>query len=323
MEESKELQDGIAHFFKPGQLGLWYACKSFSTFQFQTPPPSSSTVKNKCRQIIKEYLESDSSQYRLNISQEVIDVLKENLKEKEVGFDILDDVWRDVEVMMEKRPFPRFHDDIGFGVLRSWDALSNRLGTKKIGKFLFMTFFEKCPEVMSLFTMGNMAKHGEMVAGLIDLATNSLQDINVFIPEMMNLGRRHRNYGFKPEYIEFFREALIETVRNGVEKTDFEFDEQVEESWRVIFALMEALMIRAFVQMEAETWVAQQKNEYYDSDSDISTNISSKHQNSMSNTPKSRFRAARALSSSNYGGDQCSSSSSQGKKSRKDKCIVM
>lgn len=150
--------------------------------------------------------------------------------------------------MMEERPFPRFSQELGVDIQKSWDGLTERLSVHKIGKIVFMNFFIKRPEVMPLFNK-DVEKHGAMIAGMVDMAIQSIGDLKGLMPALISIGERHKDFGggVKPEQFDALGDAFVDTLKDSLKE---EFSPSMEKSWRTIFFFMSQVMQNAMNQAE-------------------------------------------------------------------------
>jgi hemoglobin-like flavoprotein len=192
--------------------------------------------------------------------------MRTKLRETKVGrfvSDIFDEAWDSIELRLEKRAFPLLKADIGREIQKTWDDATEKMSMDKLGKILFMNFFEVQPEAMALFKT-DVGKHGAMLAGLMSASVQSLESLKALITSSIALGHRHSKYGAKPEYFQNFIKAVLRTFKDILKE---DFKEKSEKAWTIMFTIMSTVMICGI----------QHSIEDEDTDSNQGSSSSSKH----------------------------------------------
>eukprot|EP00475_Leptophrys_vorax_P033868 TRINITY_DN5391_c0_g3_i1.p1 TRINITY_DN5391_c0_g3~~TRINITY_DN5391_c0_g3_i1.p1 ORF type:complete len:614 (-),score=210.75 TRINITY_DN5391_c0_g3_i1:1019-2860(-) len=185
---------------------------------------------------------------------------------------VFDGVWEALESRLEKRPFPIFKVAVGVNIQDTWDKITEKLSTDKLGKILFMNFFQQESAVMPLFKM-DITKHGSMLAGLMDVTVKSLSSMKELVAHLLLLGAKHNKYGARPEWFPAFGRAMIQTFQDCLKDR---FTEDCEKSWNVVFAIISGAMLTGM--------------EYGDDQSDVeSTGSSGKDHTGRSTVSGSEF----------------------------------
>ncbi|CAH3152671.1 unnamed protein product [Pocillopora meandrina] len=122
-----------------------------------------------------------------------------------------------------------------------------------IGKKVFGRLFESNPRIQDIFPAFKSLKleavinsrslylHVRRVMTALENAIFSLNDAEVFIEYLMNLGERHKAWPVRLEHFDMIEEALIWTLKDSfpTKCTDY-----VAETWRELFRFISATMMR-------------------------------------------------------------------------------
>jgi hemoglobin-like flavoprotein len=120
----------------------------------------------------------------------------------------------------------------------------------KVGAKFYGRLFKTAPETRALFKSDMSYQHAKfmsVVAELVSLHLRSLISLPVTrldageaaMPGMRDLGRRHGEFGVRPEHFELMRAALMETLE---EVLDDDFTEEVREAWEGAFDVLANVM---------------------------------------------------------------------------------
>ena len=101
-------------------------------------------------------------------------------------------------------------------------------------KLFYSKLFELDPELKPLFK-GNMDEQGRKLMQVIGVAVNGLDDLDMIVPVVQDLGKRHVDYGVKAKDYNTVGTALIWTLQQGL---DNKFTPEVEEAWIVVYSLL-------------------------------------------------------------------------------------
>jgi hemoglobin-like flavoprotein len=120
----------------------------------------------------------------------------------------------------------------------------------KVGSKFYGRLFKMAPETRALFR-GDMsyqhAKFMSVVAELVNLHLRSLISLPVTrldageaaMPGMRDLGRRHGDFGVRPEHFQLMRTALMDTL---AEMLDEDFTDEIREAWEGAFDVLSNVM---------------------------------------------------------------------------------
>jgi len=102
----------------------------------------------------------------------------------------------------------------------------------------YARLFETTPEVKPLFR-GDMREQGAKLMQMIDVAVRGLSRLNEIVPAVQNLGRRHRDYGVKPEHYDAVAAALLWTLGQGLGDA---FTSPVHDAWVAAYTVLATTM---------------------------------------------------------------------------------
>jgi hemoglobin-like flavoprotein len=98
--------------------------------------------------------------------------------------------------------------------------------------------FEIAPEVRPLFKH-NMDEQGQKLMQMIGVAVANLDRLEVIVPAIQALGKRHATYGVKPAHYEAVGAALLWTLEKGL---GYAFTPEVREAWALVYATLADVM---------------------------------------------------------------------------------
>lgn len=107
---------------------------------------------------------------------------------------------------------------------------------------LFYTnLFERDPQLQSLFT-GNMTAQGAKLMQMISAAVARLDQPDVLLPILQQLGVRHKDYGVKDAHYSTVGAALLQTLEQGLGD---DFTPDVRQAWTDVYGVMAETMMAA------------------------------------------------------------------------------
>ena len=101
--------------------------------------------------------------------------------------------------------------------------------------------FEIDPELKALFS-GNMQEQGRKLMATINTAVNSINKLDVLLPIIQDLGRRHIGYGVKDKDYDSVGAALLWTLEQGLGDA---FTAEVKEAWTLTYNTIAKVMMDA------------------------------------------------------------------------------
>lgn len=108
--------------------------------------------------------------------------------------------------------------------------------------------FEIAPEVKPLFK-GDMSEQGRKLMTTLGVVVNSLKDLPAIVPVAQKLAVKHLEYGVKAEHYAPVGEALVWTLKAGLED---DFTAETEAAWIAAYTILAGVMIEAAYPEAAE-----------------------------------------------------------------------
>ena len=124
-------------------------------------------------------------------------------------------------------------------VQSSWKMVEG-IGPQAAALF-YSNLFEADPSLKPLFK-GDMVEQGKKLMQMIGAAVGKLTDLDVLVPILQGLGKRHGAYGVQEVHYATVGGALLKTLEQGLGPA---FTPQVKESWASVYAVMSNVMIAA------------------------------------------------------------------------------
>mmetsp|Transcript_28200 Transcript_28200/g.43443 ORF Transcript_28200/g.43443 Transcript_28200/m.43443 type:complete len:163 (-) Transcript_28200:121-609(-) len=146
-------------------------------------------------------------------------------------------------------------------VIDSWEAVRRLPDYEEIvGKKLFIKLFQLEPDAKAIFGFGKIGTgngeelpkelidskrfttHAKYFIQMIDKALGMLgPDIELLTEILLDLGKKHVNYGVKPEYFPSMGRALIHSVQTVLGDG---FTEDMKDAWVEVYGALSYDMIR-------------------------------------------------------------------------------
>lgn len=98
--------------------------------------------------------------------------------------------------------------------------------------------FEIAPEVKPYFK-GDMKEQGKKLMAMIGTAVNSLSNVEAVVPAIQEMGKRHVDYGVKPEDYDSVGAALLWTLEQGLGD---DFTPETKEAWATVYGVVATTM---------------------------------------------------------------------------------
>ena len=98
--------------------------------------------------------------------------------------------------------------------------------------------FESAPGVRPLFP-DDMAEQKKKLMQMLATAVANLHRVEEILPALEDLGRRHVDYGTRPEHYDTVGEALLWTLEQGLGEA---FTPAVEEAWTRTYTMIAEVM---------------------------------------------------------------------------------
>jgi len=111
-------------------------------------------------------------------------------------------------------------------------------------EIFYTKLFEIDSNLKPLFPSGveAMAAQGNKLMTMLSSAVAGLSNLEMLVPVLENLGKRHLEYKVEPSHYDAVGAALIGTLSAGLGD---EFTPEVEEAWTTVYGTMSSVMIGA------------------------------------------------------------------------------
>ena len=115
------------------------------------------------------------------------------------------------------------------------------------GDLFYARLFEIAPEVRPLFPADISAQRDKLMR-MLTTAVNNLHQLEVIVPAVKDLGKRHVRYGVRDAHYDKVGEALIWTLDNGLGDA---FTPPVKAAWVATFGTLAGVMKAAAASIAA------------------------------------------------------------------------
>lgn len=107
--------------------------------------------------------------------------------------------------------------------------------------------FELDPALQPMFK-GSMQEQGRKLTAMINTAVNGLDNLDVIVPAIEDLGRRHVAYGVKDQHYDTVGVALIWTLEKGLGPL---FTPACKDAWVTVYGVLAGTMKSAAAEAAA------------------------------------------------------------------------
>lgn len=121
-------------------------------------------------------------------------------------------------------------------VQNSWQKVI-AIGPQAAALF-YQNLFEADPALKPLFK-GDLQAQGKKLIDMIGIAVNKLTELDVLVPVLQNLGKRHSGYGVQDAHYDTVGTALIKTLGQGLGQ---DFTADVKAAWVNVYGVMADVM---------------------------------------------------------------------------------
>ena len=108
------------------------------------------------------------------------------------------------------------------------------------GKLFYTNLFEAEPSLRALFK-GDIDEQAGKLVQMISVAVSKLDEPNILVPALTQLGRRHVGYGVLPTHYDAVGTALIKTLEQGLGPA---FTPDVKDAWVSVYGVMTQVMTK-------------------------------------------------------------------------------
>ena len=130
-------------------------------------------------------------------------------------------------------------------VKQSWERVKPR--AQAAGEMFYSRLFELDPDLRRLFE-SDIASQARKLAAKITFAVAGLDRLEILVPVLRELGRKHASYGVENRHYATVGAALLDTLAAGLGES---FTREVRDAWAATYSLLANTM-----QSAADTPVA-------------------------------------------------------------------
>lgn len=111
-------------------------------------------------------------------------------------------------------------------------------------KIFYTKLFELDPALKPLFPSSDeaMVEQGNKLMTMLSSAVAGLSNLDMLVPVLQNLGKRHVEYHVKPSHYDTVGAALLGTLAIGLGD---DFTPEVKDAWTDVYGTMATVMIDA------------------------------------------------------------------------------
>lgn len=111
-------------------------------------------------------------------------------------------------------------------------------------EIFYSKLFEFDPSLKALFPANDaaMATQGNKLMSMLASAVAGLNNLDMLLPVLENLGKRHVEYKVKPAHYDTVGAALLGTLEAGLGD---DFTPDVKKAWTDVYGTMSSVMIKA------------------------------------------------------------------------------
>jgi len=120
----------------------------------------------------------------------------------------------------------------------SFDLVAPR-GDELVDTF-YTRLFATAPAVEPLFARTDLAHQKTMLLATLVLLRKSLRDLGAVVPKLQELGRRHVDYGARPEHYPVVGEVLIDSM---AEVAGPQWRPEYGRAWAAALAVVAGVMV--------------------------------------------------------------------------------
>jgi hemoglobin-like flavoprotein len=121
-------------------------------------------------------------------------------------------------------------------VQNSWQKVA-AIGPQAAALF-YENLFATDPALKPLFK-GDLHAQGKKLIDMIGIAVNKLTELDVLVPVLQNLGKRHGGYGVQDFHYDTVGAALLKTLGQGLGQ---DFTAEVKAAWTNVYGVMAEVM---------------------------------------------------------------------------------
>lgn len=108
----------------------------------------------------------------------------------------------------------------------------------KTGEIFYAKLFETNPEIVKLFK-DDMKEQSHALMRMVRTVVEGLNNVNIILPAIQELGKRHHDYGVSADQYKTFGECLIKCIEIELGS---EFDDDAKTAWNKLYNVLEEIM---------------------------------------------------------------------------------
>ncbi|MDE0512579.1 MAG: globin family protein [Gammaproteobacteria bacterium] len=124
-------------------------------------------------------------------------------------------------------------------VQNSWEQVKPI--SEQAADMFYAKLFEMDPDIKPLFK-GDIKIQGRRLMAMLTTAVSNLHQLKTILEPVQDLGRRHVDYGVKPEHYDTVGAALLWTLGQGLGDG---FTSEVEAAWAEAYTTLAGVMKEA------------------------------------------------------------------------------
>ncbi|MDE0284723.1 MAG: globin family protein [Gammaproteobacteria bacterium] len=124
-------------------------------------------------------------------------------------------------------------------VQNSWEKVKPI--SEQAADMFYAKLFEMDPDIKPLFK-GDIKIQGRRLMAMLTTAVSNLHQLKTILEPVQDLGRRHVDYGVKPEHYDTVGAALLWTLGQGLGDG---FTSEVEAAWAEAYTTLAGVMKEA------------------------------------------------------------------------------
>jgi hemoglobin-like flavoprotein len=122
-------------------------------------------------------------------------------------------------------------------VKNSWSYIIFQ--AEEVSLLFYSKLFELDPSLRPLFK-GNVEEQGRKLIKMLTMIISRLQKMDDIATEVKSLGKRHVDYGTRPEHYQTVGQALLWALENTLGKR---WDQETSQAWEEAYAMMANTML--------------------------------------------------------------------------------
>ena len=127
------------------------------------------------------------------------------------------------------------HEEIRL-IQDSYNKISDK--SEKIGEKFYNKLFEQNPEIIKLFK-SDMKEQSHLLMNMVKTVIEGLNNPQIIIPAIQELGRRHNEYGVMPEMYSVFGKCLIDCIE---QESGGNFQPETKQAWEKLYIILSDVM---------------------------------------------------------------------------------